>query len=249
MYLSFLRRRYLHVVAKEVREVDVDIAGGGESAAFELDGREGPDGRLQVAVAAAVENGVVARTLRSGRRTEDVGQTPKDFVENEFAAEPEKLSCGVERVVVGFGKYGAGTSYVLRDATDEGSGDVGVGDVGEDVDVEALFVGGREIIAGFDEERLEVADFWKRLFRRLVAGHLHEEVRREFRRRDFQETFEVGSRHGDIDIVVPRNETAVAYGAEQCASVEPVRNGVAATNVVDGNEDVEHLELSTAQVL
>lgn len=63
-----------------------------------------------------------------------------------------------------------------------------------------------------------------------------------------QQSGQVVEPHGNVDVVVPRYEAAVAYGTEYGAAVEPIVNAVPQTNGVDGLEYAELLELHRAAV-
>ena len=96
----------------------------------------------------------------------------------------------------------------------------GVGNKGKDVYKEPLFVVVREVVAWFNEERIEVANLGYGLFEVLVyQRRLHNKALRQLLLRHFYKALQVGLVHGNVYIVVPGYETAMPYRAQQRAAV------------------------------
>ena len=63
------------------------------------------------------------------------------------------------------------------------------------------------------------------------------------------ETGQVVAAHGNVDVVVPRNEASVAHGSQQGAAIEPVVDVVRAADAVYGFQYLQLLQLAGAQLL
>ena len=78
----------------------------------------------------------------------------------------------------------------------------------------------REVVAWFNEERIEVANLGYGLFEVLVyQWRLRNKALRQLLLRHFYKALQVGFVHGDVYIVVPRDKTTMPYRTQQRAAV------------------------------
>ena len=121
-------------------------------------------------------------------------------------------------------KDGVALGYASSEPAYPAAGDVGMFGEGEDVDIDALHIVALEVVAPFDVERVEVAHLDDGLLGlRVGIGRLHEKIIREQWLCLADEAFEVLLVHGNVDIVIPRDETAMTDGSQKRPSVEPIR--------------------------
>ena len=120
----------------------------------------------------------------------------------------------------------------------------------EDIHKDSLYIRLAEIVALFDIERVAVADLRDRLLAsRIRFWGLQVEPVGQFLGSNLLESFFIFQRHTDIDIVIPRYETAMAYGSEQGTAIQPVFYLVALADFVYFFQNSQLLELACPQIL
>ena len=104
-----------------------------------------------------------------------------------------------------------------------------------------------EVVVVFHKKRIDVAhliDGHTQVF--VGFGRLDDEPFGEVAPTGFDKPGQVFAAHGDVDVVVPGDEAAMAHSSEQSAAIEPVDNVVSAADAVYFAQDGELFELQFA---
>ena len=125
---------------------------------------------------------------------------------------------------------------------------VGIVNHREDVHEQSLAVVEREVLIAFHIEGVEVAHLHNRFSCVLRLGSLQAQTLTQLFRSNLHKAPHVLKRHGNVDVVVPRDEAAVTHRTKQRATVQPVADGVFAADAVDFLQNGELLQLRTSQL-
>lgn len=256
MDLAFLKRGHVHIVAVQVGEIGVNVLRSGEGLSLEGDSAQREGAARSVHDAIAVVDKDVAQVISATWGEEQAGAFPYSTVPKIFEPKPWKFCTRTERIVMGLGQDGITLGDAACNTLDELAADAGIVNKGKDVNIKPLLVRCIEIVTALDIERVEVAYFDDGLFGGFSSdgttqtegrGCLEEEMTGKFLRGYGHKTLQIVERHGNVNVVVPRNEPAVTHGAEKGAAVEPIADVVLLADMVNLFKDRELLELALAQ--
>lgn len=238
---EFVKVGQTEVVAVHVAQVCIGIVRHGKFASLKGGGGEGEN---LVAVARVVKRDAHARGVYlSGQETakttqEGMGKTIVKLVDAPYTTEAAMV-------------VSACTPYFVRMAGEafgeQMEGD-GVSLNGENINVNTPFAPKAIVAVGFAHPRTAVSHFSVEVeIGGVGVGGLQGQVRRQFVGQNTHETKIILAHHLNVQVVVPRNKSAVAHGTEEGATAEPVGDVVLAADAVDLKQDVEHPKLVGAQ--
>ena len=141
--------------------------------------------------------------------------------------------------------------FAARKSTYEAAGEFlrysRVGDERKNIYIDALFVVSRKIIAALNVEGVEIAHLDDGFFSGFYFWGLDKKIFGEFVLSHFNKACNIFLAHGNINVIVPRNEPLMADSSEECAAVEPIFNVVFAADFVNLHENGELLKLALTQ--
>lgn len=247
MDLALFYGRNLHIVAVEILEIGIRVMRTQKRISFEFNVCDRKDTVLPVLRAIAVVDGLVGEVCI--RRFQNTGQSPERFVKAVFKAEPEKFRGGSHGVIMLVVQDGIAPGYSAGDLLGKAAGDARVRNHREDIYIEALLVIGGKVITSFYIEGVQVSYLAYRFLGRFCFRCLEDKVGGKLLRGGTLELFQSLCGHGNIDIVIPGNESFVAHRSENGPSVQPVINVVLPANGIDFFEDIQLFQLAFAQLL